>query len=194
MMVVRRFILSGLCIIALLALAACNSGGDNGASAQSSSSAHTAATNTPQLVTPKSSSGKPGQGAQVLATPSPVPGGPKGSQEVVLGDRTLIIYKASTQKSANANSTFVKLDLAIMNTSEKEIQNLSAFFQLIGLEGDIFSYQYNSTDTFYGPVAAHTTATGSIVFQLPTAATTKLNLLYRPEIAQETAIVHLTIT
>lgn len=194
MMVFRRFILSGLCIIALLALAACNSGGENGASAQRSSSANAGATKTPQLVTPKSSSGKPGQGAQVIATPSPVPGGPKGSQQVVLSDRTLIIYKASKQKSANANSTFVKLDLAITNATEKEIQNLPAFFQLIGLEGDIFSYQYNSTDTFYSPVAAHTTATGSIVFQLPAAAATGLNLLYRPEVAHETVIVPLTLT
>ena len=193
-MVVRRFILSGLCVIALLVLAACDSSAGTSTSAQSSSSASTVATNTPQIVTPKSTSGKPGQGVKVIATPSPVPGGPTGSQEIVLGDRTLIIYKVSKQKSATANSTLINLDLAVKNTSKKAIQNLAAFFQLVGPEGDTFSYQYNSTDTFYGPIAAYTTDRGLIVFQLPTAAATKLSLLYRPETAKETVIVQLKIT
>ena len=56
----------------------------------------------------------------------------------------------------------------------------------MGPEGDTFSYQYNSSDNFYGSIVAHTTRAGTIVFQVPTAATSGLRLLYRPEIATET--------
>ena len=122
-----------------------------------------------------------------------MPGGPTGSQEIVLSDRTLIIYSASEQKSAQANSVLINLDLAVRNTSGKAIKNLPAFFQLVGLEGDTFSYQYNSTDSFYGPIAAHVTDRGLIVFQVPAAAATKMSLLYRPEITKETAIIQLKI-
>src|SRR3989442_1038598 len=44
------------------------------------------------------------------------------------------------------------------------------------------------------PKAAHTTRGGMIVFQLPTAATSSLRLLYRPEIASETAITLLIVS
>jgi streptogramin lyase len=42
--------------------------------------------------------------------------------------------------------------------------------------------------------AAHTTRSGTIVFQLPTAATSSLRLLYRPEVATETVIILLKIS
>ena len=130
----------------------------------------------------------------VIATPTPVPGGKAGSQQIVLADRTLIINSAVKQNAASANTSLITLDLAVQNTSNKAIQNLSTFFQLMGAEGDTFGYQSNSSDTFYGPIAAHITRPGFIVFEVPTAAATSLRLLYRPEIASETAIVPLKIS
>ncbi len=190
-MAIRRFILYGMIVATLLALTACDSTGTGGS--QSPQTVNVIPTTTPLLVTPRSSSGSSGQGPEVVATPSPVPGGPKGSQEVVLSDRTLIIYGASEQKSTQASSVLINLDLAVHNTSGKAIKNLPAFFQLVGMEGDTFSYQYNSTDTFYGSIAAHTTDRGLIVFQIPLAAGANVSLLYRPEIAKETAIIQLKI-
>ncbi len=72
--------------------------------------------------------------------------------------------------------------------------NQLTFFQLMGPEGDTFGYQYNSSDNFYGTIAAHATRSGTIVFQVPIAATSSLRLLYRPEIATETAIILLKIS
>src|SRR5207249_3111887 len=153
-----------------------------------------AATITPQLVTPKASRGSPGKGPVVISSPTPVPGGKIGSQQIALGDRTLIINSVSKQKGASTNSTLINLDLVIQNTSGKAIMNQATFFQLTGSEGDTFGYQYNSPDNFYGTIAAHTTRNGTIVFQVPTAATSSLRLLYRPEIATETAIILLKIS
>lgn len=152
------------------------------------------ATITPQLVAPKASGGSQGNGPVTIFSPTPVPGGKAGSQQVILGDRTLIINSASKQKGVNTNFTLIYLDLAVQNTSDKAIMNQPTFFQLMGLEGDIFDYQYNSSDNFYGPLAAHTTRSGTIVFQIPTAAASSLRLLYRPEITTETAIIFLRVS
>jgi hypothetical protein len=130
----------------------------------------------------------------VISSPTPVPGGKPGSQQIVLGDRTLIINSVSKQQGASTNFTLINLYLAVQNTSNKAIMNRSTFFQLMGSEGDTFGYQYNSSDTFYGPIAAHTARNGTIVFQVPTAATPGLHLLYRPELATETAIIWLNIS
>jgi uncharacterized protein DUF4352 len=153
-----------------------------------------AATITPQLIIPKAARGSAGKGPRVISSPSPVPGGKAGSQQIVLGDRTLVINSVSKQKGASTNSTLITLDLAVRNTSNKAIMNLSTFFQLMGPEGDTFGYQYNSSDNFYGTIAAHTTRSGTIMFQVPTAATSSLRLLYRPEIATETALILLKIS
>jgi hypothetical protein len=63
----------------------------------------------------------------------------------------------------------------------------------MGPEGDTFGYQYNSSGNFYSTIAAHTARRGTIVFQVPTAATSSLRLMYRPEVATETAIILLKI-
>ena len=64
---------------------------------QGSTSSAPAATITPLLVTPKASSGSPGKGPLVISSPTPVPGGKAGSQQIVLGDHTLIINSVSKQ-------------------------------------------------------------------------------------------------
>ncbi|MFL5662454.1 MAG: DUF4352 domain-containing protein [Ktedonobacteraceae bacterium] len=191
----RRLILSEMILAVLLLLVACNpAGSGNNSSIQGSTPSGTTATITPQLVTPKSASGSQGKGPVIVVTPSPVPNGPAGSQEVVLGDRTLIIYSAIKQKSASANSALINLNLAIQNTSGKAIMNQSTFFQLIGPEGDTFAYQYNSSDDFYGTITTRMIHRGLVVFQVPTAATSSMSLLYRPEVATETVIVQLKIS
>jgi hypothetical protein len=139
-------------------------------------------------------SGSPGTGPHIILSPTPVPGGKPGSQQIVLGSRTLIIYSVSKQNGVSPNSTLISLNLAIQNSSAKVIMNQPTFFQLMGSEGDTFGYQYNSSDNFYGTITAHTTRSGTIVFELPMAAAAGLRLLYRPEIATETAIILLKIS
>jgi hypothetical protein len=199
----QKLVLGGIILVLFLLLAGCDftgNGSSNGntgtgtTQGQGSTLSTTAATITPQLVKPKAGYGSAGKGPLVVSSPTPVPGGKIGSQQIVLGDRTLIINSVSRQQGASADTTLVNLDLVIQNTSNKAILNQSNFYQLMGPEGDIFGYQYNSSDTFYGSIAAHTTRTGFIVFQLPTAAISSLRLLYRPEIATETAIVLLKVS
>ena len=184
-MILVLFLLPFLC-----GCAGSSANGKTGSSSTQGQSATAIATITPQLVTPKSVSGSPGKGPLVISSPTTVPGGKPGSQQIVLGDRTLIINNVADQNGVSANSTLITLDLAVRNTSNKAIMNQSTFFQLMGSEGDAFGYQYNSSDNFYGIIAAHTTRTGTIVFQVPTAATrSSLHLLYHPEIATESAII-----
>ena len=190
-------------VILVLLLIACgsarsdSSNGNTGTSStqdRGSTLSATVATITPQLITPKAARGSAGKGPLVISSQTPVPGGKAGSQQIVLGDRTLIINSVSKQKGASANSTLIDLDIAVHNTSNKAIMNQSTFFQLMGPEGDTFGYQYNSSDSIYGTIAARMTRSGTIVFQVPTAPMSSLHLLYRPEIATETAIILLKVS
>ncbi len=191
----KKLVLGGVILVLFLLLVACDSAGSRSSNGNTGTDAITAAaTITPRLVTPKAAHGSAGKGPLVISSPTPVPGGKAGSQQIVLGDRTLIINNVSKQKGASTNSTLINLDLAVQNTSNKAIMNHSTFYQLMGPEGDIFGYQYNSSDNFYGTIAARTTRSGMIVFQLPTAAASRLRLLYRPEIASETVIVLLIVS
>ncbi|HLI09131.1 MAG TPA: DUF4352 domain-containing protein [Ktedonobacteraceae bacterium] len=181
--------------VLLFLLAACSSSGNttsqentgNGSTPQGTAIAST----TPQIVTPKSVSGSPGIGPTVISSPTAVPGGKPGSQQVVLGDRTLIISSVSEQKGTGANSTLVTVNLSIHNTSAKTIMNQPSFYELYGSGGDAFGSQYSSSVNFYGPIAANTIRSGTIVFQVPTAVASQLSLFYRPEIATETTIIAL---
>ena len=190
----KKLVLGGVILALLFLLVACDSTGSGSTQSQGSTRPVTATTITTQLITPKTTHGTAGKGPLVISSPTPVPGGKAGSQQIVLGDRTLNINSVSKQKGLSADSTLINLDLAVQNTSNKTIMNQSTFYQLMGPEGDIFGYQYNSSDTFYGTIAAHTTRAGMIVFQLPTAATSSLRLLYRPEIASETVITLLIVS
>jgi uncharacterized protein YcfL len=151
----------------------------------------------PTVVKPKSirgsSRGPSGSGPIVVTSPQPVPGGSTTSEQIVLKDRTLDINSVSKQSGTNAASTVITLVLTVKNTSNKPIMNQPNFFQLMGLEGDIFSYQSNSSDNFYGTVPANGSRSGTITFRIPAAAAHNLHLLYRPEIASETALILLNI-
>jgi hypothetical protein len=199
----KKLVPTAMIAVLLFLLAACSSGGTttgqgstgNGSTQQGQTTSATAiATITPQIVTPKSVSGSPGKGPTVISSPTAVPGGKPGSQQVVLGDRTLIISGVSEQKGSGTNSTLVTVNLSIHNTSTKAIMNQPPFYELYGSGGDAFGSQYSSSANFYGPIAANTTRSGTIVFQVPTAVASQLSLFYRPEIASETTIIALKIS
>jgi hypothetical protein len=171
----------------VLLLAACGSAPGSGSSA----SAAGAPAVTPRLVTPKPVGGSPGKGPLVISNPAPIPGGKIGSQKVVLSDRTLIINSVTRHRGTNQGSILIELNLVVRNTSEKAIRNESTFFQLIGPEGDTFGHQTNSSDDFYRTIDAHASRSGTIEFEIPTAAASSLSLLYRPEHATETVLTRL---
>lgn len=179
-------------LLVLLLLAGCSSANNSSITNSSTQSSTTAPiSTTPQLITPRSASGSPGKGPIIISSPTTLPGAKPGTQQVVLRDRRLIIARVTVQNGTNSNSSLIALDLAVQNTSPKAIMNLSNFYQLMGPDGDAFGYQYNSSDTFYGPIAAFQTRTGTIMFEVPKAAISSLQLLYRPEIATETVIIRL---
>ncbi len=134
-------------------------------------------------------------GPTIILTPTLVPGGGAGSQQVTLADRTLVIESVSRQTGATANSTAVSLVLAIHNTSAKPILNEATFFQLVGSEGDMFGYQSTATASFFGTIPPNSGRNGTIVFQVPTGAISGgLRLLFRSEIATETVFVRLQVS
>jgi len=197
----KKFVLGGVLLLMFALLVACGSAGGNSTSGSTGINfTHDQATPAitaiiPHQVPPKVKNGVGGKGPLVAAGHTPVSGGQVGSRQIVLSDRTLLINSISKQQGVNANSTLVNLNLTVQNTGSKTIQNKSTFFVLMGTEGDTFEYQYNSSDNFYGPMAAHAIRQGIITFQVPTAAAaTPLNLLYRPEIVTETALVLLKIS
>jgi len=145
----------------------------------------------PRPVIPKPAGGSPGKGPLVIANPAPLPAGKIGSQKVVLSDRTLVIKSVTTQPATNQGSVLIDLAVVVRNTGEKPIRNESIFFRLIGLEGDTFSQQGNTSHGFYGSIAAHTSRSGTVGFEIPSAAASGLYLLYRPEIATETVLTRL---
>jgi len=177
-----RVMLVGSMLLLLFLLAACNSGNSpvNGQA-------------TPTVVTARSARGTPGSGPHVVTSPTPVPGGNPHSQQVELGDRTLVLNSVSKQDNADGQSSLITLALTIRNTSNKPIRNEVSFFQLMSTEGDTFTYQSNSSDTFYGDMSAHSSRDGTIVFQIPKAAASNLRLLYRPEVETESVLMPLNV-
>jgi hypothetical protein len=154
-----------------------------------SSATPTKGLTTPIVITPSTNKGKPGTGPIIINSPTPVPGGPSGSQQAVLSDRTIIVNKVSKQAGTNSEMQILTLSITIKNTGSKAIENQATFFQLIGVSGDFFG-QINSSDNFYGPIAAHSTRNGTIIFQLPTAAAARnLRLMYRSEVPAETVML-----
>jgi hypothetical protein len=127
--------------------------------------------------------------------PARLPGGKASSQKVVLSDRTLTITSVTSEPGASQSSVQIDLDLVVRNTGGTAIQNEAAFFELIGVQGDIFGHQGASPGdrSFFGTIDAHASRSGSIVFEIPAAAATGLYLLYRPEIVTETVLTRLTI-
>ena len=191
----RPAILGGVMLVVAW-LAACGSAADPGSPASATVGGSAAAATArpavmPRPVIPKPAGGSPGKGPLVIANPAPLPAGKIGSQKVVLSDRTLVIKSVTTQPATNQGSVLIDLALVVRNTGEKPIRNESIFFRLIGQEGDTFSQQGSTSHGFYGSIAAHTSRSGTVGFEIPTAAASSLYLLYRPEIATETVLTRL---
>lgn len=150
---------------------------------------------TPTLVPPTSTSphSTPGTGPILILSPTRVPGGTAHSQLVTLPDRTLAIENVSKGSGADTNSTAISLVMMIKNIATKSIMNEASYFQLVGSEGDVFGLQSSATASFFGIVASQSSRSGTIVFQVPTAAINGLRLMYRSEIAAETVFVALQV-
>ena len=197
----QRIFISG-CILLVLTLAACgNSAGATGNTAtptttlrnevstnptvaQTTPTAPHGATSTPIISTPS-------HGPMVILTPTPVPGGSVNSQLITLPDRTLAILNVSKQQASDANSTLISLNLTMQNTSKTSIPNQPSYYQLVGSEGDMFGSQSSASPSFFGTITSHASRSGTIVFQIPSAAVSGLRLLFRSEIATETVFVQI---
>lgn len=160
------------------------------ATTTSTITATTRKANTPVVATPVTTP-TPSNGPQTILTPTPVAGGGANSQQVMLADRTLIISSVSEQQNSGTNSTAVTLVMAVHNTGTKAIQNQASFYELVGTEGDIFGLQSSATASFFGTIAPQASLNGTIVFQVPSAASSGLRLLFRPEVTSETVFVAL---
>jgi len=134
----------------------------------------------------------PPAGPKVVNTPTPIAGGNSQSQQLVLKDRTLLITDVTKQTGSDPTVVSISLTLTVKDTGGTAIKNQPEFFQLVGAEGDTFGKQSNSSDTFYGPIDASGQRSGTIVFQVPSAALNGIRLMYRPEDPSETIFTPLS--
>ena len=184
----------GGAMLAVICLGACGSttyqGSGSAATAAPAAPAATPRQVTPRQVTPKNGGGSPGQGPLVANGPASLPG---SDPKVVLRDRTLVITSVTKHPGPTNGSVLIELNLMVRNTSGRSIENMPAFFRLIGPEGDSFNYRYNSSDNFYRPIGARAFRVGMTEFEIPAAAAASLSLLYRPEGSGETALIRLNV-
>jgi hypothetical protein len=185
----QKLAVAGGTILAVICLAACGAATNPGSDSATTVAPATPAA-TPRQVTPKNGGGSPGQGPLVVSGPASLPG---SDHQVVLRDRTLIITSATRHPGPAHGTVLIDLNLVVRNTSGRPIKNMPAFFQLIGPEGDSFNYQYKSSGTFYRPIGARTSRAGLAEFEIPAAAAARLSLLYRPEVARDTALIQLHV-
>lgn len=118
---------------------------------------------------------------------------PNSGQVVKLADRTLTIGQVSKQTGSDASSTGISLTITITNTSTSPIMNEATFYQLEGAEGDSFGTQSSVSANFYGSIPSQGSRQGTIVFQVPTGAVNGIHLLFRPEVATDTALIPLKL-
>ena len=137
----------------------------------------------------------PGSGGPiVILSPTPVPGGNSHSQMVTLPDRTLVISDASKVAGMDAGSTGIRLTMTMKNTSTKMTPNEESYYQLIGAEGDSCGLQPGTTSSFFGTIGSNSSRSGTVVFQVPTAALNGgLRMEFRSEVDTETVFVPLNV-
>lgn len=197
----QRIFVSG-CILLVLTLAACgNTAGTAGNTATPTPTSRNEVSTNPTIaqstltappvaaLTPVIST--PGHGPVIILTPTPVPGGSVSSQLIGLPDRTLAILNVGKQQASDASSTLISLNLTMQNTGKTSIPNQPGYYQLVGSEGDMFGSQSSASPSFFGTITPHASRSGTIVFQIPSAAVSGLRLLFRSEIATETVFVQL---
>ncbi len=162
------------------------------------------------VITPTTQSGTvaantPGMGPTVIAsvavsvvapdvdTPTSTTQGNAPKQVITFADRTLTIGPVSKQAGSDASSTGISLTITIANTSKALIMNEATFYQLEAAEGDSFGTQSSVSANFYGSIAPNGSRRGTIVFQAPTGAVSGIHLLFRPEVATDTALIPLNL-
>jgi hypothetical protein len=104
-----------------------------------------------------------------------------GGQQVALPDRALEIKNVSVQIAPDASSVTISLTITINNSSHATITNTSSYFQLISKEDDVFGPQPTVSPSLFGTIAPQTSRSGTLVFQIPTAALKGLTLLLHSE-------------
>lgn len=181
----RTFLVLGTLLGVLFLVAGCNlSGTENNTSATNSQPQGRIISPT-VIVNAKADARKAGTGPIIIQSPTPVPGGSAGSQQIGLADRMLVIESVSRQANSATDTTTITVKLMIKNTSDKSIKNLMTSYQLVGAEGDMFGLRPGTNGNFFGTIVSGGTRSGTLAFQqIPDAAIKKLQLLYRSESAQ----------
>ena len=163
-------------------------------------------TNNTSAVTPTTQSGTavintPGVGPTVIASvvftvvapDADTPTSTIPKQVITFADRTLTIGPVSKQAGTDASTTAISLTITITNTGKSSIMNEATFYQLEGAEGDSFGTQSSVSANFYGTISPNGKRQGTIVFQVPTGAVSGIHLLFRPEVATDTALIPLNL-
>ncbi len=191
---VQKMVWWGIALVLLSLLAACGSTGqtsssNTGTTTQSQATTGTGSTTTSSM--PAASATK-SSGPLVIATPTPVTGGNGQGQQITLADRVLVISNTVKQNGSSAGLVAISMTISVKNTGTKDIPNNANYFQLVGAEGDAFGLPMASSNSpLFGTIASGSVRSGTIIFQIPTAASNGLRLLFRSEVAGETVFVTL---
>lgn len=177
----RSFVVAATAALAssALVLAGCTGGQTSGASGHVGTQ-HSAPVPPSIVATP--AGGSAGVAPVVAAS---------GASSVVLPDRTLTVTQAVSQPAGSSRS--IRVGLAIANSGAGSIASDSSAFRLIGPEGDIFGAVSGSSTSLDGVITAHGTRTGTVTFQVPIAAASGLQLLYRSGSASRAAMIPLNL-
>ena len=193
------FILKLCGALAMLMLLAACGGSGNTSSVTPTTQSGTVAASTPGVGpiivqdTP-TTTGTTATGATATTSTTGTPGATSNSGQVVkLADRTLTIRQVSKQAGSDASTTGISLTITVTNTSPSPIMNEATFYQLEGAEGDSFGTQSSVSANFYGAISSQGSRQGTIVFQVPTGAVSGIHLLFRPEVATDTALIPLNL-
>jgi hypothetical protein len=174
--------LAGAMLLAVLGLAGCAAGAAVPA---------VPAASPPQQVTAKSVGGASGTAPRVIVSPTPLPGGKAGSQQVMLSDRTLVISSVTRRQAKGQQSAVIDLNLAVRDTGKKAISNESGFYELMDPGGDTFGATSAGSGAFNGPIGSGASRGGILEFQVPASAAPALFLLYRPGSGADTVLTRL---
>jgi hypothetical protein len=147
-------------------------------SCASASSPHAA----PRHVTPTDLGGSAGVGPRVVDAATSTATAP---------DRAVTIDDVSTRIGAEPGTTEIAVTFAITAKGDTTIANRASFFQLVGRTGDVFAPRNAEDDPFFADIAAHTSRQGVLRFEMPHAAATGLQLLYRPEHPSDAVVIPL---
>jgi hypothetical protein len=163
----------------LLLVASCSSGATSDSSAP-----HVA-----KHVIARSVEGSSGSPPTVV--PRSAPGG--RDQQVTLGDRTVRVDSASPRSLARDDFVAVDVDVTLQAVGPGAVENRPSDYSLLGPSGDVFGTTTDTSNPFWGALAATAKRQGTVTFEIPTAAQSRLQLLYRPGGTEEAVVFPLTL-